>query len=100
MENENLARSWHFEFELVRRIPPPPWKMKIWPDLGTLSLSWSGEYPPPPWKMKIWPDLGTLSLSWSGEYPPPPLENENLARSWHFEFELVRRVPPLPPQKK
>ena len=61
--NENLDRSWHFE--LIWSTPPL--KMKIWADLGSLSLSWSGVPPPP--QMKIWPDLGTLSLSWS-EVPP------------------------------
>ena len=70
---------------------PPP-QMKIWPDLGTLSLSWSGEYPTPrP------PEKENLGRSWQFEHelvmrvPPPP--HQNLARSWHFEFELICRVP-------
>ena len=91
--------------------PPPltPTKKNIWADLGTLSLSWSGVPPLPP-KMKIWADLGTLS--WSGLHPPPkmiiwadlgtlslsleytPSKNDNLGRSWHFEFESGVHPPP------
>ena len=58
--NENLSRSWHFEFELVWSTTPLP-------------------------KMKIWAVLGTLSLSWSGLSPSPHLtQNENLGSSWNF----------------
>ena len=69
-ENENLGRSWHFEFELVWRVPPPhPPKMKIWADLGTLSLSWSGEYPHPlfhgarMWRLIAVSPVDTISFS-------------------------------------
>ena len=47
---------------LVWSAPPPPLKMKIWADLGTLSLSWSGVPLPPNENYG-----GTLSLSWSGD---------------------------------
>ena len=30
------------------------------------------------------------------EYPPPPPPNENLVRSWHFEFWLPKNTPPQP----
>ena len=69
--NKNLGKSWHFELSWSGVPPPPPPPLKIWADLGTLSLSWSGVCPTP-LKMKIWADLGTLSLSWSGVLPLPP----------------------------
>ena len=71
-------------------VPP---QMKIWADLGTLSLSWSGLPPPHP-KIQIWTDLGTLGLTWSGILPPPQ-KNKDLDRSWHFGFKLVW-TPPQP----
>ena len=51
--------------------------------------------PSPPLKMKIWPGLGNLSFDF-GRIPPPPSENENLARTWHFEFWLWENTPPPP----
>ena len=44
--HENLVRTCYLGFELFWSTPPP---MKIWPDWGTLDLSWAG-VPPPPWK--------------------------------------------------
>ena len=57
--HENLGRSWHFEFELVWSTPPPP-KMKIWADLGTLSLSWSGARM---WRLIAVSPVDTISFS-------------------------------------
>ena len=60
--------------------PPPP--MKIWTDLGTLDLSWSG-LPP------LWWKFGQILALWilvGLDYPHP---NKNLARCWHFGFKLV-----------
>ena len=50
-------------------VNPPPPKMKIWLDWGTLDLTWSGvsHLITPP--MKILLDWGTLDLSWSGVSP-------------------------------
>ena len=93
LENSYLERSWHefrvgweytpphpqkFRFGQILALwvwvglnyPPPTPKIKIWTDLGTLSLSWCGVSPLPNPKIQIWTDLGTLSLSWS-EVPPP-----------------------------
>ena len=53
--------------------------------------------PHPPLKMKNWSDHGTLSLS-SQEYPHP--KNENLVRSWHFEFWVCKNTRIPPPQWK
>ena len=70
--------------------------MKIWADLGTLSLSLSGEYPPPLPKMKIWADLGTLSLSWSEEPPPGFLQyvetNHCIPQGYHLLSYVVSPV--------
>ena len=89
--------------------PPPPPKMKIWADLGTLSLNelvWSTPIPLPipPIPPKKWKFGQILALwvwmNWS-EVPPSPSpslpltpQNENLGRFWHFEFELVWSTPP------
>ena len=60
-ENENCQRSWHFDFS-VSEFPPPPRKIEIWADLGTLRL-FSFRIPPPlPPKIEIKADLGTLRL--------------------------------------
>ena len=58
------------------------------------------------------PESGTanenLGRSWHFEFEfvwrvplilPPPSENENLGRSWHFDFEFVWRVTLPPPRK-
>ena len=92
--HDNLVRTWHLGFELVWITPhSPKWKLGqdlelwIWVSLGTL--------PHPKWKFGQ--DL-TL-LIWVGlEYPPPPPppENENLARTWDFGFELICSTHPLP----
>ena len=68
-ENGNCQRSWHFDFS-VSEYPPPP-KIEIWADLGTLTFQFS-EYPPPP-KIEI------LGISWhfdfsDSEYPPGKLK--------------------------
>ena len=65
------------------RIPPPP-KMKIVRDLGTLTFQFQNT--PLPLKMKIVRDLGTLTFQFQNTPPAPPLpENLNLVRSWHFK---------------
>ena len=60
-ESDQWWRSvMHYTFQLVEFLvhssisgmlvwsPPPPLKIKIWADLGTLSLTWSGSTPHPP----------------------------------------------------
>ena len=58
--NENLARSWHFEFWPPKNTPSP----ENW----NLGRSWYFEF-------------------WLPKNTTPP-ENSNLRRSWHFEFWL------------
>ena len=48
-ENWNLDRTWHFGFWYSRtQPPPPPKKIKIWADLGTLGFDFPGHPPPTP----------------------------------------------------
>ena len=96
------------------RIPPPP-KMKIVRDLGTLTFQFQNTPPPlfsfrklkfrqilalcdfsvseyPPQKLKF------VSRSWHfdfsvSEYPPPP-KIEICQRSWHFDFSVSEYPPP------
>ena len=49
------------------RIPPPP-KMKIVRDLGTLTFQFQNTPPPP--KIEIWADLGTLTFQFRNTPPP------------------------------
>ena len=44
------------------------------------------------------PESGKANFVLKNLSDPPPPGNENLGRSWHFEFELVWRVPPTPSQ--
>ena len=61
---------------------------------NTPILKYSFRIPPPPSKMKIVRDLGTLTFQFQNTPPP----NENCQRSWHFDFS-VSEYPPPPPQK-
>ena len=77
------------------RIPPPP-KIKIVRDLGTLTFQFQNTPHPPPPHPKNW----NLGRSWHfdfsvSEYPP---QNENCQRSWHFDFS-VSEYPPTPKMK-
>ena len=74
---------------------PPPLKIQIWTDLGTLGLSWSEPPPPLPHtpKIQIWTDLGTLGFSWSRT----PLQKGDFDRSWPFGFQLVWTTNPIFP---
>ena len=76
---------------LQYRIPPPPPKMKIVRNLGTLTFQLQITPPPPP-KMKIVRNLGTLTFH--PPTPPPPPENENCQKSWHFDFSVADYPPP------
>ena len=89
--------------------PPPP-KMKIVRDLGTLTFQF--ENTPPKWKLleilalwlfslripptPKWKLLEILALwLFSFRIPPsPPPENENCHRSWHFDFSVSESPPP------
>ena len=74
-------------FRLGLDNPPP--QVKIWADLGTWDLTWSGCIPPPLARNE---NLGRslhLAFDWSG-CPPP---NENLIRSWQSGFDLVWSTP-------
>ena len=81
----------NFWFKILRvpplSEPPPPPKMQIWTDLGTLG--WVGL--DPPLKMQIWTLWVELVC------PPPPRENADLDRSWHFGLSWSRPVNTPPP---
>ena len=51
------------------RIPPPP-KMKIVRDLGTLTFQFQNTPP----KLKIVRDLGTLTFQFQNTPPPPKIK--------------------------
>ena len=70
-----------------QNTPPPP-KMKIVRDLGTLTFQFQNT---PPLKMKIVRDLGTLTFQFQNTPPP---QNWNLGRSWHFDFSVSEYPPP------
>ena len=91
-----------------QNTPPPP-KMKIVRDLGTLTFqfqntpppqnencqrSWHfdfsvSEYPPPrKWK------LSEILALWLFSFRIAPPQNENCQRSWHFDFSVSEYPPP------
>ena len=51
---------------------------------NTPILKYSFRIPPPPLKMKIVRDLGTLTFQFQNTPASPP-ENWNLGRFWHFK---------------
>ena len=59
---------------------------------NTPILKYSFRIPPPP-KMKIVRNLGTLTFQFQNTPPPPP-ENLNLSRSWHFVTFQFQNTPP------
>ena len=63
--------------------PPPP-KIEIRTDLGTLDF----DFPEPPPPIEIWTDLDTLGF----DFPEPPPPNWKLGRSWHFGFWWLEYV--------
>ena len=70
--------------------------LTFWSKFYRIPLFWNtvSEYPPPT-KIEIWADLGTLTFQFQNTPPPPapPTENWNLGRSWHFDFS-VSEYPP------
>ena len=71
---ENLVQnSTVYPYSAIQNTPPP--------------------LPPPP-KMKIVRNLGTLTFQLQNTPPP----NENCQKSWHFDFS-VAEYPPPPPRK-
>ena len=72
--------------------PPPP-KMKIVRNLGTLTFQLQNT-PPSPRKLKFRQILALWLFSVT-EYPPPP-GNWNLGRSWHFVIFQLQNTPPPP----
>ena len=62
---------------------------------NTPILKYSFRISPPPPKMKIVRDFGTLTFQFQNTPPPP----ENCQRSWHFDFS-VSEYPTLPPKLK
>ena len=75
---------------LQYRIPPPPPKMKIVRNLGTLTFQLQNT-PPPPRKLKFRQILALWLFSC--RIPPPP-QNWNLGRSWHFVIFQLQNTPP------
>ena len=69
--------------------PPPP-KMKIVRNLGTLTFKLQNNPPPP--KMKIVRNLGTLTFKLQNTPPPPPLEFRHFLVLCDFS---VAEYPPL-----
>ena len=63
---------------------------------NTPILKYSFRIAPPPQKMKIVRDLGTLTFQFQNTPPP---QNENCQRSWHFDFS-VSEYPPSPSPPK
>ena len=64
--------------------------LKIWSKFYSLPLFCNTEYPPPK-KMKIVRNLGTLTFQLQNTPPP---ENENCQKSWHFDFSVADYPPP------
>ena len=108
---ENLVQnSTEYPYSAIQfqNTPPPP-KMKIVRNLGTLtfqlqntpptpsqiqisnffpkSKSEVAEYPPP--KLKIVRNLGTLTF----QLQNTPPENENCQKSWLFDFSVAEYPP-------
>ena len=80
-------------FQIFRLGLDNPPQVKIWADLGTWDLTWSGCTPPPWPEMKIWADFCTWHLIGLDAPPPTSTENENLIRSWQLGFDLVWSTP-------
>ena len=84
---ENLVQILQFTPILQYRIPPPPPKMKIVRNLGTLTSQL--QITPPPLKFRHILALCYFSVA---DYPPPPW---NLGISWHFVIFQLQITPPL-----
>ena len=68
--------------------------LKIWSKFYSLPLFCNTEYPPPP-KMKIVRNLGTLTSQLQNTPPSLPPTFWNLGISWHFVTFQLQITPPL-----
>ena len=59
------------EYPILEKAPPLPWKLKFGQDLALWVLT--AKNLPPPRKIEIWPELGTLSFDYPRIAPPPHL---------------------------
>ena len=88
---ENLVQnSTVYPYSAIQNNPPPPKKWKLSEILALWLFSCRI---PPPVKMKIVRNLGTLTFQLQNT---PPLQNWNLGRSWHFVIFQLQKSPPPP----
>ena len=82
--------------------PPPPQKIEICQELGTLSFDYPRIHPIPTQKLRFGQNLA-LSVLTTQEYSPPNIETWHFEfwlpkNTWYFKFWLSKNTPHPPPR--